>query len=405
MSSHRPSLEPTSERKFKFSFENFGTVFTRAPPSIGEECGICLERLYNYDQGNLLRPVISVHCQHQFHVDCLKKWVDTSDQPRCPLCKAALSQNDVFEASGGDSGYLNYILDLPVTDETIRAAVALVCERGPPYYHPIHGRIANWDTRSVTSTARLFYQQSYFRGDLSNWAMHNVQDMSFMFAGASAFNSDISRWNLRSVENMKFLFAGAEEFNGDISEWNLPRVQMMERMFASASNFRSDLSKWNTSLVIDLSVVFDGCSDYMWRLRDHLGSEALKPLTDSTIKAAVDLVVPLGPPYLHALHGPIANWDVSQVTKMLYLFSGHDRFIGEISRWDVRQVADFGGMFIGASAFNTDLSFWEVSPKSITQDMFYQAISYKPVFALGSRKEAYAVQSTSETVLIQEMEE
>jgi surface protein len=388
--------------------KSLDTVFTRAPP-IGEVCTICLDPLYIFDQdGNLTTPVIAIHCQHQFHVNCLKKWMDKV--LRCPNCKAELSDNDIFEASGGGEGYESFIRDEPVTDESLYAAVEFVCEHGPPYNHPIHGRISQWDTRAVTSTAGLFGNKLHFSGDLSNWSMGNVKDISYMFAGATAFNGDLSRWNVRSVENTKYMFAGAEAFDGDVSKWNVSRVTMMQRMFAGASSFRSDLSQWNVDRVTDMSAVFEGCSDYMWRLRDKLGIESLRPLTNSTIKAAVELVVPLGPPYLHALHGPIAEWDVSQVTNMLHLFSNMSSFNGDISKWDVRDVREMGGMFINATTFNGDLSYWEVSPTCIIRDMFLGATAYNPTFELGSRKEAHAARfSLIDPILlnplIQEMEE
>ena len=150
--------------------------------------------------------------------------------------------------------------------------------------------------------------------------------------------------------------------------------------------------------------------------------------TNDTIREAVQVVVLLPPPYVHPFYGPIAGWDVSEVTDMNNLFFNALAFNGDLSRWDVGKVADmtdmfahamaFNGdlsrwdvskvtnmkhMFFGATAFNGDLSRWDVSKVTNTedsdsdsdsdsdeedpaeQDMFYYADAYDPVHALGTR--------------------
>ena len=60
-------------------------------------------------------------------------------------------------------------------------------------------------------------------------------------------------------------------------------------------------------------------------------------------------------------HGPIGEWDVSQVTDMSMLFGGVPTFNENISKWNVSNVIDMDMMFSGARAFNQPLDSWDVS--------------------------------------------
>ena len=60
------------------------------------------------------------------------------------------------------------------------------------------------------------------------------------------------------------------------------------------------------------------------------------PLTDATIRDAVrDALAAGGPEYAHPGHGPIAGWDVRNVTDMSGMFSNAASFDGDLSGWDV----------------------------------------------------------------------
>lgn len=42
--------------------------------------------------------VLTLHCGHGFHKACIVRWLKTSEQPSCPICKApALSKADPEE--------------------------------------------------------------------------------------------------------------------------------------------------------------------------------------------------------------------------------------------------------------------------------------------------------------------
>ena len=101
------------------------------------------------------------------------------------------------------------------------------------------------------------------------------------------------------------------------------------------------------------------------------------PLTDATIRQAVrDALAAGGPEYAHPGHGPIAGWDVRNVTDMSVLFYHAAAFNGDLGGWDVRNVTDMISMFQGAAAFNGDLSGWDVSAVTNMSGMFFNAASF-----------------------------
>ena len=101
------------------------------------------------------------------------------------------------------------------------------------------------------------------------------------------------------------------------------------------------------------------------------------PLTDATIRDAVrDALAAGGPEYAHPVHGPIAGWDVRNVTNMSGMFWDAAAFNGDLSGWDVRNVTNMSGMFWDAAAFNGDLSGWDVRNVTNMTRMFAGAAAF-----------------------------
>merc|ERR1712032_1777544 len=112
----------------------------------------------------------------------------------------------------------------------------------------------------------------------------------------------------------------------------------MDKMFCDGIAFNSDISEWDVSQVTDMIGMFSGTE---------------------------------------AFNGDISEWDVSQVTDMIGMFSGTEAFNGDISKWDVSSVTDMRGMFFNANAFNGDISKWDVSSVTNMILMFSFAKSFK----------------------------
>ncbi len=50
-----------------------------------EPCSICLDQLYNKDDIENNKSIISLKCNHMFHKECIDPWV--INNKCCPLCK------------------------------------------------------------------------------------------------------------------------------------------------------------------------------------------------------------------------------------------------------------------------------------------------------------------------------
>merc|ERR1719353_1135274 len=102
------------------------------------------------------------------------------------------------------------------------------------------------------------------------------------------------------------------------------------------------------------------------------------PHTRENLIAAVDACLNLSPVGNCSTgpHGPIGEWDVSQVTNMDNMFNGAKSFNQDLCKWNVDKVTRMYGMFFQASDFNGDLSKWDVGQVTIMKNMFRNAKSF-----------------------------
>ena len=108
----------------------------------------------------------------------------------------------------------------------------------------------------------------------------------------------------------------------------------------------------------------------------RLKQQGPKP-TDRTIRAAVKYVLEKGGPnYVHPTYGPIADWDVSEVTDMSKMFNGAKSFNGDVSKWTFPNVTNMKAMFHGATSFNGDLKDWKFPNVTDMSEMFHLAPSF-----------------------------
>ena len=225
-------------------------------------------------------------------------------------------------------------------------------------------------------------------GPIGTWDVSRITVMSRMFAHAKSFDSDLSKWDVSRVKNMQGMFLGATSFNGDLSKWDVSRVNDMHGMFLGATRFRRTLcgSAWVHSSAKQ-TVMFEGSSGSISSTVCTATTIPIvfSPQSRAELKSAVDAYLEYsvkghdsnGP------HGPIGEWDVSDITDMSSIFADSSSefaitdFNSDISKWDVSRVTNTSRMFAYAESFNGDLSKWDLSRVQDMSGMFWGASSFK----------------------------
>ena len=78
----------------------------------------------------------------------------------------------------------------------------------------------------------------------------------------------------------------------------------------------------------------------------------------------------------HRFTSDLSEWDVRNVKNMRFMFTSARRFTSDLSKWDVGNVENMSSMFYGATSFTSDLSRWNVRNVKHTCSMFYSATSF-----------------------------
>ena len=110
-------------------------------------------------------------------------------------------------------------------------------------------------------------------------------------------------------------------------------------------------------------------------MRDEDFFEARDNPNDGGIYTAVNMWSE-DPAAAKAKYGPIASWDTSGITNMVYLFIRKKDFNEDISRWNVSNVVHMDSLFEWATSFNGDLSSWHIGQVESMESMFEHATSF-----------------------------
>ena len=132
------------------------------------------------------------------------------------------------------------------------------------------------------------------------------------------------------------------------------------------------IADWDVSAVTNMFAMFKGVKTLR---NDDLSGWDVRNVTNMGsmfYKAAAEL-------------GDLSGWDVRNVTDMSAMFLDATAFNGDLSDWNVGNVTDMSRMFAHAEAFNGDLSGWDVRNVTDMTEMFEGAEAYRPAHALGSR--------------------
>lgn len=251
-----------------------------------------------------------------------------------------------------------------------------------------YGKIGEWDTSAVTSTANLFEGASSFNDDISKWVLSSTSSTREMFWGASSFDGDVSNWDLSSAVDSGFMFEDASSFKGDgVTNWDLSSVTDTSGMFEGATSFNGNVAQWNLSSVTDTSAMFYGAISFnsnveSWDLSSTTTTKGMflgaTSFDGDVSKWTMSSVTDTSYMFQEAasFDGNLSNWNLSSVTDTSYMFFSASSFNGDgVASWDLSSTEDTTAMFNGAASFNGDVASWKLSSSTNTQYMFTGTLS------------------------------
>jgi surface protein len=137
-------------------------------------------------------------------------------------------------------------------------------------------------------------------------------------------------------------------FNQDIGSWDVSRVNNMSYMFYLNNDFNnsgsSSINNWNVSNVTTFLEMFSGGTIF----NQPIGNWQIN--TSSAVSMDRMFDGNAGTPQFNQ---PIGSWDTSMVTNMNNMFRSNTIFNQDIGTWNVGNVTTFGTNFMsGKNAAN-----------------------------------------------------
>ena len=280
--------------------------------------------------------------------------------------------------------------------------------------------LLKWQTSNVINMNSMFRQCTYLNDikGLSNWNVSNVTNMQGMFRQCLnlANIDDLIKWNISSVQSIREMFyncSNLRDVNGMIN-WNTSNVTDIQKIFMGCHALTdiNGLTNLNVSNVVNMLGVFNGCNQLLnidaianWDVSNVIIMQALfggcyslndiYPLTKWADKTGnVENMS-----YMFSLNdeskindiiidcSPLSNWNVSNVTNMLGMFSevNISSYL-PFTNWDVSKVQKFSFMFSATDASNVTsligLENWNVSSATNMESMFSNNISLTDASAI-----------------------
>lgn len=140
----------------------------------------------------------------------------------------------------------------------------------------------------------------------------------------------VEQWGTIPWKSMEYMFTGTNIQIVSTDKPDLSQCTSLRAMFQECALFNNDISNWDVSNVSDMLGMFSNSS----------------------------------------FNGDISNWDVGNVTNMSGMFYGNTAFNGNISNWNVSYVTDMSNMFQDATAFDQDLGGWDIGSIETMENMF-----------------------------------
>ena len=145
----------------------------------------------------------------------------------------------------------------------------------------------------------------------------------------------------------------------DVTKLATTKVTDMGYMFYGATAFNQPIGNWDVSNVTNMVYMFSGAT-----FNQDIGNWDVSNVTNMAYMF-----------YDATFNQPIGNWDVSNVTDMRGMFQNSQAFNQPIGNWDVSNVTYMRFMFSGTS-FNQPIGDWDVSSVTDMGYMFYGATAF-----------------------------
>jgi surface protein len=128
--------------------------------------------------------------------------------------------------------------------------------------------INSWNTSTINTTDRTFYNTTNFNDNISGWNMSNVYSAVNMFYQATSFNNGgnpgINNWNVGFLLDASGMFRRALAFQQPIKNWDVKNVTngsnfMLNKSTANypASQLDDIFNTWSTLTYLQPNVVFN----------------------------------------------------------------------------------------------------------------------------------------------------
>ncbi|WP_104740110.1 BspA family leucine-rich repeat surface protein [Helicobacter bizzozeronii] len=162
----------------------------------------------------------------------------------------------------------------------------------------------------------------------------------------------------QSKEELKKLVADESVYLGDIDIGNLEDLSDVFEAYDASSRRQNfeGLETWDVSNVKKMSYMFSGCIDFNYPLNNW----------DASKVEQMNMMFQSCRNFNQSLD----SWDVSKVWDMSFMFAGCAKFNQPLEKWDVSKVEEMGGMFQGCINFNHTLHNWNVSEVWDMEGMF-----------------------------------
>lgn len=166
-------------------------------------------------------------------------------------------------------------------------------------------------------------------------------------------------------------FAFCSQLN-KISEVDIPRsdkysFSQFNYIFFHAESFNQPIENWDVSQMTDMVNMFSEATSFDQPLANWDTSNVKR--MDGMFNNAI------------SFNQPLNTWDTSQVTNMEFMFSGAKAFNKPLDTWDTSNVTKMGYMFAETEVFNQSLAGWITSKVEDMNGMFLIAKAFNQPLA------------------------